>query len=91
MSAVGYRRMVERLGETPKMAFPSHPHMLRHSTYLAYGSSPPPAWPWNAIQRYRRDARVGEVPLHEMVCAENNDDHFDQGLFPIPQADKPDF
>jgi len=27
MSAVGFRRMVERLGETPKMAFPSHPHM----------------------------------------------------------------
>jgi len=47
--------------------------------------------PWDAVQRYRRDARVGEVPLHEMVCAENNDDHFDQGLFPIPQADKPDF
>jgi hypothetical protein len=32
MSAVGFRRMVERLGETPKMAFPSHPHLLRHST-----------------------------------------------------------
>ena len=32
MSAVGFRRMVERLGETPKMSFPSHPHMLRHST-----------------------------------------------------------
>jgi len=47
--------------------------------------------PWNAIQRYRRDARVGEVPLHEMVCAENNDDHFNQGLFPIPQADGADF
>jgi len=47
--------------------------------------------PWNAVQRYRRDARAGEVPLHEMVCAENNDDHFHQGLAPIPQADKPDF
>jgi hypothetical protein len=47
--------------------------------------------PWNAIQRYRRDARIGEVPLHEMVCAENNEDHFQQGLVPIPRADKPDF
>jgi hypothetical protein len=47
--------------------------------------------PWNAVQRYRRDQRAGEVPLHEMVCAENNEDHFHQGLYPIPQADKPDF
>ena len=47
--------------------------------------------PWNAVQRYRRDRRSAEVPLHEMVCAENNGDHFNQGLYPIPQADKPDF
>jgi hypothetical protein len=47
--------------------------------------------PWNAVQRYRRDHRPQEVPLHEMVCAENNGDHFSQGLYPIPQADKPDF
>jgi hypothetical protein len=47
--------------------------------------------PWNAVQRYRRDHRAAEVPLHEMVCAENNGDHFNQGLYPIPQADKPDF
>jgi hypothetical protein len=26
-----------------------------------------------------------------MVCAENNGDHFNQGLYPIPQTDKPDF
>jgi hypothetical protein len=47
--------------------------------------------PWNARQRYRRDQRPTAVPLHEMVCAENNGDHFNQGLYPIPQADKPDF
>jgi hypothetical protein len=47
--------------------------------------------PWNAVQRYRRDRRPAEVPLHEMVCAENNDDHFGQGLVPIPHADMPDF
>jgi len=47
--------------------------------------------PWNAVQRYRRDHRAAEVPLHEMVCAENNGDHFNQGLYPIPQADKSDF
>ena len=47
--------------------------------------------PWNAAQRYRRDQRKEEVPLHEMVCAENNEDHFNQGLVPIPQADKADF
>ena len=47
--------------------------------------------PWNAVQRYRRDQRAEEVPLHEMVCAENNEDYFNQGLVPIPQADKADF
>jgi hypothetical protein len=47
--------------------------------------------PWSAVQRYRPDHRPAEVPLHEMVCAENNGDHFNQGLYPIPQADKPDF
>jgi hypothetical protein len=47
--------------------------------------------PWSAVQRYRADHRPAEVPLHEMVCAENNSDHFGQGLYPIPQADKPDF
>jgi hypothetical protein len=47
--------------------------------------------PWNAVQRYRRDQRSAEVPLHEMVCAENNSDHFGQGLYPIPQASHPDF
>jgi hypothetical protein len=47
--------------------------------------------PWNAFQRYRIDHRPSELPLHEMVCAENNGDHFNQGLAPIPQADTPDF
>jgi hypothetical protein len=43
--------------------------------------------PWNAVQRSRRDQREQEVPFHEMVCAENNEDHFNQGLVPISQAD----
>ena len=30
-------------------------------------------------------------PLLEMVCAENNGDHFGKNLFPIPQAERPDF
>ena len=30
-------------------------------------------------------------PLLEMVCAENNGDHFGKNLFPIPQADTQDF
>jgi hypothetical protein len=48
--------------------------------------------PWNAITRYRIDTRPVEVPLHEMLCAENNnDDFFHQNLVPIPQAAKPDF
>ncbi len=44
--------------------------------------------PWKAIQHYRR---TNSGPLSEVVCAENNDDHFDHGLEPMPQADKPDF
>jgi hypothetical protein len=44
--------------------------------------------PWNAIQRYRR---TNGGPLSEVVCAENNDDHFQHGLEPMPEADKPDF
>jgi len=47
--------------------------------------------PWNAVQHYRVDHRPGEVPLHEMMCAENNSDHFHQGLVPIPQSAQPDF
>jgi hypothetical protein len=47
--------------------------------------------PWNAVQRYRIDHREAEVPLHEMVCAENHEDYFHQGLAPVPQADRLDF
>jgi hypothetical protein len=32
-----------------------------------------------------------EAPMGETVCAENNLDYFSQGLFPVPQADTPDF
>jgi hypothetical protein len=37
--------------------------------------------------------RWRKVPnqLLEMVCAENNGDHFGKNLFPVPQADAPDF
>jgi len=44
--------------------------------------------PWNAIQRYRR---VAQGPLPETVCAENNGDHFNHGLDPIPEANHSDF
>jgi hypothetical protein len=44
--------------------------------------------PWNAIQRYRR---VDRAPFSEVVCAENNGDHFHHGLEPMPEADRPDF
>ena len=47
--------------------------------------------PWDAVTRYRIDRRPAEVPLHEMLCAENNDDFFHQNLVPIPQAGRPDF
>jgi hypothetical protein len=43
--------------------------------------------PWDAIQRYRRVS----APFQENACAENNGDMFNQGLDPMPQADRPDF
>ena len=39
------------------------------------------------VQRWRKVPN----PLVETVCAENNGDHFNQGLFPIPEAKKFDF
>jgi len=30
-------------------------------------------------------------PIVETICAENNGDHFNQNLVPIPEAEKPDF
>jgi hypothetical protein len=43
--------------------------------------------PLYMVQRWRK------VPNQrlEMVCAENNGDHFGKNLFPIPQAETPDF
>jgi len=43
--------------------------------------------PLYMVQRWRK---VGN-PIAEMVCAENNGDHFGKNLFPIPQAERPDF
>jgi hypothetical protein len=43
--------------------------------------------PLHLIQRWRKVSNE----LLETVCAENNDDHFHQNLFPLPEADKPDF
>jgi len=35
--------------------------------------------------------RKNEVSMGETVCAENVNDHFNENLHPIPQADRPDF
>jgi hypothetical protein len=35
--------------------------------------------------------RKNQVAMAETVCAENVDDHFNENLHPIPQADKPEF
>ena len=35
--------------------------------------------------------RKNQVAMAETVCAENVDDHFNENLHPIPQADRPDF
>jgi hypothetical protein len=43
--------------------------------------------PLHLVQRWRKVKN----PLLETACAENNGDHFGKSLFPIPQADRPDF
>jgi hypothetical protein len=30
-------------------------------------------------------------PWQEFICSENNGDRFEHNLFPIPEAEKPDF
>jgi hypothetical protein len=43
--------------------------------------------PLYMVQRWRKVNN----PMLETVCAENNLDYFNQNLFPIPEATKPDF
>ena len=43
--------------------------------------------PLYMTQRWRKVPN----PLVETVCAEDNVDYFHQNLFPLPEADKPDF
>ena len=81
------------LREWPRAGGGGEPTAKDKGVQLEFTVEDPGAFtmPWNAVQRYRRDQRKEEVPLHEMVCAENNGDHFNQGLVPIPQADKAEF
>jgi hypothetical protein len=34
---------------------------------------------------------TAEGPMRETICAENNKDYFNQGLFAVPEAEKADF
>jgi hypothetical protein len=47
--------------------------------------------PWNAVRSHRVDYRAGDVPLHEMACAEDNGDMLHDGLVPISRRDEPVF
>jgi hypothetical protein len=44
--------------------------------------------PWSAVQRFRL---VQGRPLTESPCAENNFDHFNFGVAPLPEDSSPDF
>jgi hypothetical protein len=46
---------------------------------------------FNEPLHLRQAWRKVNNPMLETACAENNEDFFHQNLFPIPQADKPDF
>jgi hypothetical protein len=43
--------------------------------------------PLHMIKRWRKATNPGL----ETVCAENNGDHFNKNLFPVPEAKTPDF
>jgi hypothetical protein len=43
--------------------------------------------PLHMLKRWRKAPN----PRLETVCSENNGDHFNQNLFPIPEAVTPDF
>ena len=38
-STAGFGRMIERAGETAKLGFPAHPHMLRHAAGFALANA----------------------------------------------------
>jgi hypothetical protein len=44
--------------------------------------------PWSALQRWRRRE---DVPIIELICAENHTDFFHNESAPIPEAGKADF
>ena len=44
--------------------------------------------PWSALQRWRRRE---DVPIIELICAENHTDFFHNESAPIPEASKADF
>jgi hypothetical protein len=46
---------------------------------------------FNEPLHLRQAWRKVNNPMLETACAENNEDFFHQNLFPIPEADKPDF
>jgi len=47
---------------------------------------------WMIWQRDHMVRRIYITNLRlETVCAENNGDHFNKNLFPIPEAETPDF
>jgi hypothetical protein len=46
---------------------------------------------FNEPLHLRQGWRKVNNPMQETACAENNEDYFHQNLFPIPEADKPDF
>jgi hypothetical protein len=46
---------------------------------------------FNEPLHLRQGWRKVNNPMLETACAENNEDYFHQNLFPIPEADKPDF
>jgi hypothetical protein len=46
---------------------------------------------FNEPLHMRQAWRKVNNPMLETACAENNEDYFNQNLFPIPEADKPDF
>ena len=61
MSAVGFRRMITKLGKAAKMPFSVHPHMLRHACGYALANK---GHDTRALQAYLGHRNVQHMPRY---------------------------
>jgi integrase len=63
MSPIGFHRLIQRLGETAKMPFRIHPHMLRHACGLrTMATTPAPCSTTSAIRTFNTPSDTPKWP-----------------------------